>query len=192
MNTKKAARAAAAGLVATGIFLGTLLIFGAAVFFGLGFSTGADTDVWRVLTLVVVFTLIAAGGALPARALGAGWRLSLILSAVTTGSLALATPPLVANAEGLFVLFYLFAFVAPAFITIAASVGNGLSFAGLASIAVVAALFFLVARLTGFFLLPGVSEVSAALLQGTMMVAVGWALLPALAALFQRPPDEAE
>ena len=104
----------------------------------------------------------------------------------------MATPSLVANAEGLFVLFYLFAFVAPAFITIAASVGNGLSFAGLVSIAVVAALFFLVARLTGFFLLPGVSEVSAALLQGTTMVAVGWALLPALAALFQRPPDEAE
>jgi len=104
----------------------------------------------------------------------------------------LVTPSLLSNAEGLFVLFYLFAFVAPAFIAIAASVGKGLSFAGLASMAVVAALFFLVPRLTGFFLLPGVSEVSAAVLQGTTMVAVGWALLPALAGLFQRRPDEAE
>ena len=191
MNTKRAARAAGSGLVATGVFLAALLIFGTAVLFGLGFSPGADTDVWRVVTLAFVIALIAVGGALPARALGAGWRRSLLVSAITVGTLALATPFLLSNAEGLFVLFYLFAFVAPAFIAIAASVGKGLSFTGIASMVAVATLSFVVPRLTGWILLPGVSEVSAAVLQGTAMVATGWALLPALAGLFQRRPDEA-
>ncbi len=187
MNTKRAARAAGAGLAATGVFLAALLVLGAAVFFGLDFSF--DAGLWWVVALVV-FVLITVGGALPARALGAGWRRSLVASGIVAGVLAVATPPLLSNAEGLFVLFCLFAFVAPAFIAIVASAGKGLGFAGVASVAVVATLAFLVPRLVGWVLLPGVSEVNAAFLQGTVMVAAGWALLPALAGLFQRRRDE--
>ncbi len=192
MNTKRAVRVAGAGLVATGVFLAALLVFGATVFFGLlDFSPDADTGARWVVALVVL-ALIAVGGTLPARALGAGWRRSLATSGVTMVALALVAPSLLSNAEGLFVLFYLFAFVAPAFIAIAASVGNGLSFTGLASMAAVATLFFFVPRLTGWILLPGINEASVALVEGVAMVAVGWALLPALAGLFQRRPDEAE
>ena len=188
MNTKRAARAAGAGLLATGVFLVAFLIF-VAVVFGLGLST--DPGVWWLVALVVVAVLIAVGGALPARALGAGWGRSLVSSGVVVGGLALAAPSLFSNAEGLFVLFCLFAFAAPAFIAVAASVGNGLGFAGMASMAVVATLSFLAPRLTGWILLPGVSEVNGAFLQGTVMVAAGWALLPALAGLLQRRPDVA-
>lgn len=192
MNTNRAARAAGAGLVATGVFLAALLILGAGVFWGLlELSPNAGTGVGLVAALVFVVALIVVGGALPARALGVGWWRSLMVSAAVVGVLALATPYLAANAEGLFVLFYLFAFVAPALIAIAASVRNGLSLVGLAFVVVVAALFFLVLRLTGFLLLPGMAEASAAFVQATVMVAVGWALLPALAGLFQRRPDEA-
>ncbi len=183
MNTKRAAQAAGAGLAATGVFLAALLVLGTAVFFGLDFSL--DSGLWWVVALVV-FVLIAVGGALPARALGAGRRRSLAASGLVVGALALATPPLLSNAEGLFVLFCLFAFVAPAFIAIVASAGNGLGFAGVVSVVVVAAIAFLVPRLTGWILLPGISEVNAAFIQGTVMVAAGWALLPALVGLFQR------
>jgi hypothetical protein len=192
VNTKRAVRVAGAGLVATGVFLAALLVLGATVFFGLlDFSPGADTGVRWAVTLVVL-ALIAVGGALPAHALGAGWRRSLATSGVTMVALALVAPSLLSNAEELFLLFYLFAFVAPAFIAATASVGNGLSFTGLVSMAAVAALFFLVPRLTGWILLPGVDETSVALVEGVAMVAAGWALLPALAGLFQRRPDEAE
>lgn len=184
VNTRKAVRAAGAGFLATGIFLAAVLILGAAVFLGLlDFSTG--TGLWWILALVVVVALIVVGAALPARALDAGWWRSLMASGVTLGVLALLTPLLVANAEGLFVLFCLFAFVAPALIAVAASASNGLSLTGLATVTAVAALFFLAPRLTGFLLLPGVTETSAAFVQGTVMVAAGWALLPALAGLFQ-------
>ncbi len=175
--------------MATGVFLAALLILGAAAFLGLDFSL--DAGVWWIVALVAS-VLIAAGGALPARALGAGWRRSLATSGVVVGVLALAAPFLFSNAEGLFVLFCLFAFAAPALIAIVASAGNGLGFVGLAAVAVVAGLSFLVPRLAGWILLPGVSEVNAAFLQGTLMVAAGWTLLPALAGLFQRRrPDEA-
>lgn len=189
MDTKKAMRAAGAGLVATGVFLAALLILGGAVFLRLAFSPG--TNVWQTVVIAIVVTMLAVGGALPARALGAGWVRAIAASGVAVAALALATPSLVSNAEGLFVLFYLFAFIAPAFITITASVGNGLSTVGLVSIIAVATLSFLVPQLAGWILLPGVSEVSSALVEGTAMVAVGWALLPALAGLFQRRYNEA-
>lgn len=177
--------------MATGIFLAALLLLGAVVFFGLlEFSPDAGMGSWLVAGLLVV-VLVILGGALPARALGAGWWWSLMASGIAVGALALVTPYLAANAEGLFVLFYIFAFVAPALISLAASMGNGLSLAGLVSVVAVAALFFLVLRLIGFLPLPGVDVTSSAFTQGTLMVAVGWALLPALAGLFQRRPDEA-
>lgn len=190
MNTKKAMRAAGAGLVATGVFLAALLILGGAVFLRLAFSPGTNTTVWQTVVIATVVIMLAVGGALPAHALAAGWVRSIAASSIAVAALALATPSLVSDAEGLFVLFYLFAFIAPAFITITASVGNGLSIAGLASIAVVVALSFLVPQLAGWILLPGVSEVSSALVEGTAMVAVGWALLPALAGLFQHRYSE--
>lgn len=173
--------------MATGVFLAALLILGAAVFFGfLAFSPGGGTGIWWVVVPAIVVVLSILGAALPARALGAGWWRSLTTSGVAVGVLALVTPFLSANAEGLFVLFYLFAFVMPAFIAVAASAGNGLRLAGLASVLVLAALFFLVVRLIGFSLLPDADDpASAAFVQGTVMVAVGWALLPALAGLFQ-------
>ena len=183
MNTKRAAQAAGAGLAATGVFLAALLVLGTAVFFGMDFSL--DSGLWWVVA-IVVFVLIAVGGALPARALGAGRRRSLVASGLVVGALALATPPLLSNAQGLFVLFGLFAFVAPAVIAVVASAGNGLGFAGVVSVVVVATVAFLVPRLTGWILLPGISEVNAAFVQGTVMVAAGWALLPALVGLFQR------
>ena len=183
MNTKRAAQAAGAGLAATGVFLAALLVLGMAVFFGMDFSL--DSGLWWVVA-IVVFVLIAVGGALPARALGAGRRRSLVASGLVVGALALATPPLLSNAQGLFVLFGLFAFVAPAVIAVVASAGNGLGFAGVVSVVVVATVAFLVPRLTGWILLPGISEVNAAFVQGTVMVAAGWALLPALVGLFQR------
>ncbi len=188
MNRKRAVRAAGAGLVATGIFLASLLIIGAAVFFGfLAFSPGAGTGIWWVVVPAVVVVLIVVGAALPARALGAGWWRSLMVSGVAVGILALVTPFLAANAEGLFVLFYLFAFVTPAFIAVAASAGNGLSLTGLASVVALTVLSFLAIRLIGFSLLPDADDpASAAFVQGTVMVAIGWALLPALAGLFQR------
>ncbi len=191
LNARRAVRAVGAGLVATGVFLAALLVFGAAVFLGLDFSADATTDAWWVVTLVIVLTLVVTGGALPARALGARWWRSLLLSGIAMGTLALLTPSLLSNGEELFVLFYLFSFVTPAFIAIAASAGNGLSFAGLASVVTVAALFFLVPRLTGWILLPGLTEINSAFLQGAAMLAAGWALLPALVGLFQRRPDEA-
>jgi hypothetical protein len=191
VNTKKATRAAGAGLVATGMFMAALLVLGVAVFFGLDFSSNTGTGAGRIVVLVVVLVLGAAGGVLPARALGAGWWRSLLVSGIAVGALALAAPLLLATAEGLFVLFYLFALVAPAFVAIAASVGNGLSLAGLASVVAVAALFFLVLRSIGFFLLPVITETSAALVEGTAVVAAGWVLLPALVGLFQRRQDEA-
>jgi hypothetical protein len=183
VNTKRAAQAAGAGLAATGVFLAALLVLGTAVFFGMDFSL--DSGLWWVVAIVVL-VLIAVGGALPARALGAGRRRSLVASGLVVGALALATPPLLSNAQGLFVLFGLFAFVAPAVIAVVASAGNGLGFAGVVSVVVVAAVAFLVPRLTGWILLPGISEVNAAFVQGTVMVAAGWALLPALVGLFQR------
>jgi hypothetical protein len=183
VNTKRAAQAAGAGLAATGVFLAALLVLGTAVFFGMDFSL--DSGLWWIVA-IVVFVLIAVGGALPARALGAGRRRSLVASGLVVGALALATPPLLSNAQGLFVLFCLFAFVAPAVIAVVASAGNGLGFAGVVSVVVVAAVAFLVPRLTGWILLPGISEVNAAFVQGTVMVAAGWALLPALVGLFQR------
>jgi len=183
VNTKRAAQAAGAGLAATGVFLAALLVLGMAVFFGMDFSL--DSGLWWVVA-IVVFVLIAVGGALPARALGAGRRRSLVASGLVVGALALATPPLLSNAQGLFVLFGLFAFVAPAVIAVVASAGNGLGFAGVVSVVVVATVAFLVPRLTGWILLPGISEVNAAFVQGTVMVAAGWALLPALVGLFQR------
>jgi hypothetical protein len=184
VDTKKAMRAAGAGLVATGIFLAALLILGGAVFLRLAFSP--DANAWQTVVLAIMVTMVAVGGALPGRALGAGWVRAIAASGVAVAALALATPSLVSSGEGLFLLFYLFAFIAPAFITIAATVGKGLSIAGLVAIATVAALSFLVPQLAGWILLPGVSEVSSALVEGTAMVAVGWALLPALAGLFQR------
>lgn len=191
MNNKRAARAAGAGFAATGVFLAALIALGGAVLVGLlNFSPGASTDVRLVVALIVVFAMIVVGGALPARALGAGWQRSLLASGVAMGPLALATPTLLSTGGELFVLFYLFAFVVPAFVAVVASVGHGLSLAGLASMVAVAALFYVVIRLIGFFLLPGLDPASAALAEGTAMVATGWALLPALAGLFQRRPDE--
>ena len=167
--------------------MAALIAAGGAAFLGLvNFSLGSGVDVWLVVVLAVAFVLIVAGGALPARALGAGWLRSLSASGVAVAVLALVTPTLLSGGEELFLLFYFFAFVAPAFVAIAASVGNGLSLAGLGSVVAVAALFFILIRLIGFFLLPGLDEASAALIEGTVVVAIGWALLPALIGLFQR------
>lgn len=186
MNTRRAARVAGAGFAATGVFLAALVVLGAAIFLGFDVSSGAGL----ALISGPVVVLIVAGGALPARALGAGWAYSLAVSGIAVGLLALATPYLSSSFSGLFALFFLFALAAPAFVAVAAAAANGLSFAGLASVIAVVAAAFVAIRYVGFVLLPGVAEASFALIEGTVIVATGWALLPALVALFQRRPHE--
>lgn len=172
---KRGAWAAGAGLAATGVFFVAFVALVAGAFF----SINRDAAPFAV-AIVAATVLIVAGGALPARALGAGWRRSLLISAAST-----AGPPLSLLLSSLddtvrSVLLYIFAFASPAIVVIVA--GDGMGFTGTVFVAALAALLIL-AFLAWSYLWPGVAR-SGDLTLFAKVIA-GWTMLPALAGLLQ-------
>lgn len=177
---KRGVWAAGAGLAATGVFFAAFVVLVAGMFFSINRSALPFT-----IAIVIATALIVAGGALPARALGAGWRRSLLISGFAT-----AGPPLSLLFSTLddtvrSVMLYVFAFAAPAIVALVASMRGGLDFTGITFVVGFAALLVL-AFLSWSSLRPGGTQSGDLTLFAKVLT--GWVLLPALTGVLQRQP----